>query len=264
MSRNAAECLPGRDAAPTPPTPPTPPVHSPPAEAVGEGAAGDGGGGALCRLPVAVLVERAQAGSVTCFAEIVRRFESRLFNFLLRRTGSAADAEDLTQETFVRAYERIDRYDPRWQISTWLFVIARLGAVTHLRKRSRDHAARRSGRLVTARDHGDPRAGADDRDRGRLLWEIADRVLGDTQRTALWLRYAEDLSIGQIAAVLGKTPIAVRVALCRARRTLAAYDEGSAQTSRRSQTAAGGLRSPVKPRSTNTSLEMRYVELDSP
>ena len=97
-----------------------------------------------------------------------------------------------------------------------------------------------------------------------LLRTLSDRVLGDTQRTALWLRYAEDLSIGQIAAVLGKTPIAVRVALCRARRTLAAYDEGSAQTSRRSQTAAGGLRSPVKPRSTNTSLEMRYVELDSP
>ena len=218
MSRHAAECLPGRDAAPTPPMP------SPTAEAVGEGA---GSGGALRRLPVAVLVERAQAGSVTCFAEIVRRFESRLFNFLLRRTGSAADAEDLTQETFVRAYERIDRYDPRWQISTWLFVIARRGAVTHLRKRRRDHAARRSRRLVTARDHGDPGTSADDRESGRLLWEIADRVLGNTQRTALWLRYAEDLSIGQIAAVLGKTPIAVRVALCRARRTLAAYDEGS-------------------------------------
>ena len=221
MSRHAAECLPGRDAAPAPPTTPMP---SPTAEAVGEGA---GSGGALRRLPVAVLVERAQAGSVTCFAEIVRRFESRLFNFLLRRTGSAADAEDLTQETFVRAYERIDRYDPRWQISTWLFVIARRGAVTHLRKRRRDHAARRSGRLVTARDHGDPGTSADDRESGRLLWEIADRVLGNTQRTALWLRYAEDLSIGQIAAVLGKTPIAVRVALCRARRTLAAYDEGS-------------------------------------
>ena len=192
---------------------------------------GGGAEGALRRLPVAVLVERAQAGSLTCFAEIVRRFESRLFNFLLRRTGSAADAEDLTQETFVRAYERIDRYDPRWQISTWLFVIARRGAVTHLRRRKRDHAARRSGRLVSARDHGDPRASADDRDRGRLLWEIADRVLG-------------------------KTPIAVRVALCRARRTLAAYDEGAdvpaAANSRRRAAKPG--RAPVNEHLTGDAL----------
>ncbi len=220
------------------------------------GGGAEGAWGAVRRLPVAVLVERAQAGSLTCFAEIVRRFESRLFNFLLRRTGSAADAEDLTQETFVRAYERIDRYDPRWQISTWLFVIARRGAVTHLRKRNRDHAARRSGRLVTARDHGDPGTSADDRERGRLLWEIADRVLGTTQRTALWLRYAEELSIGQIAAVLGKTPIAVRVALCRARRTLAAYDEGSdvpaAANSRRRAAKTG--RAPVSEHLTGDAL----------
>ena len=61
-----------------------------------------------------------------------------------------------------------------------------------------------------------------DQEQGRLLWDIADRVLTDTQRTALWLRFAEDLPVREIAAVMGKTRVTVRVTLLRARNALAA------------------------------------------
>ncbi|MEE8146382.1 MAG: sigma-70 family RNA polymerase sigma factor, partial [Longimicrobiales bacterium] len=81
-------------------------------------------------LPVCTLVSRAQTGSLSSFAELVARFEGRLFNFLLRRTRCVADAEDLAQDTFVRAWQRIRRYDPRWRFSTWLFTIAHRLAVT--------------------------------------------------------------------------------------------------------------------------------------
>ena len=58
-----------------------------------------------------------------------------------------------------------------------------------------------------------------------LIWETADRILTDSQRTVLWLRYAEELSNGEIARVLGRSQISVRVTLFRAREALAAHEQ---------------------------------------
>ncbi len=165
------------------------------------------------------LARRAKAESLPAFVEIVRRFEGRLFNFLLRRTRSPHDAEDLTQETFVRAWQRIDQYDPRWQFSTWLFTIGRRLAAEHGRRRGNAPAADLPCDVV---DTGpDPAAVCADREQYGLVWDLAERVLSDTQHTVLWLRYAEDLSVGEIARVMHKSRIAVRVTLCRARDKLA-------------------------------------------
>ncbi len=174
-------------------------------------------------LPVAVLVRRAREGSLPAYELLVARFEGRLFNFLLRRTGSRDDAADLTQEAFLRAWQRIDHYDARWQFSTWLFTIARRAAATEMRRRARVRGAggQGTGPGDDAADSDGPERAAE-REQGRLLWEMADRVLTPVQRTALWLRYAEDLSIPDIATVLGRTPLLVRVTLFRARRKLAA------------------------------------------
>ena len=65
-----------------------------------------------------------------CFAELVGRFETRIFNFLRRRTTVATDAEDLTQDTFMRAWERIGQYEPGRRFSTWLFTVAARLAIT--------------------------------------------------------------------------------------------------------------------------------------
>ncbi len=182
-------------------------------------------------LGIGALAARARSGCLTSFTELVERFESRLFNFLLRRCGSITDAEDLAQETFVRAWRAIGQYNPRWQFSTWLFTIAHRLAVTEYRRRRRERAMQ---------GHGDPATGhADDpasvvahREESRLIWDLADRVLGQTQREALWLRYAEDLSIRAIARVLGKTPVTVRVTLFRAREALDAHQSGFARMGR--------------------------------
>ncbi|MHC4415653.1 MAG: RNA polymerase sigma factor [Planctomycetota bacterium] len=187
-------------------------------------------------LTIPALAGRARAGSLPCFAELVERFEGRLFNFLLRRAGSVADAEDLTQETFVRAWERIGQYNPRWQFSTWLFTIAGRLAIAHHRRRRRE---RTTGiRLHPATPDGeDPARATGDREQFHLLWDVADRVLNETQRAALWLRYAEDLSIKDIARVLDKTPVAVRVVLFRARERLGRQQGKGARTA-----PAGALR----------------------
>lgn len=162
------------------------------------------------------LAVRAAEGSLEAFGELVRRFEVRLFNFLLRRTASRADAEDLTQEAFIRAWERIHRYEAKWRFSTWLFTIAARLAVSHHRKR------RPTLRWVGDEEESPP---APERDEeiasGARLWALAGRVLTPEQHTGLWLRYAEDMSIEEIAVVLRKSGVGVRVMLFRARQVLA-------------------------------------------
>lgn len=157
--------------------------------------------------------------NLAAFGELVVRFEARLYNFLLRRVSSRTDAEDLTQEAFVRAWERIDRYDPTWRFSTWLFTIASRLAVSQHR-RSRPTAHLESDEQVRSEEPDERDAERDVRDGGNL-WALAKRALKPEQHTALWLRYAEDMAIGEIAQVLGKTHVGVRVCLFRARQMLA-------------------------------------------
>ena len=174
---------------------------------------------ALRELPDEQLAQRAREGSGASFALLVSRYEGRLYNFLLRRVGRAADAEDLAQEAFVRAWRRIDRYDPRWRFSTWLFTIASRLASNHMRRErgrrgvEREHAARRPSPTAT----GD----AFDGEARAALWAAAASALTDAQRTALWLRYSEDMAMADIGRVMGKTSIGVRAMLFRARSALA-------------------------------------------
>ncbi len=168
---------------------------------------------------LAVRAQQGGANAVACFGELVTRFHTRLFNFLLRRTRSRSDAEELTQEAFTRAWERLHSYDPSWKFSTWLYTIAARLAVSKHRKLHREVVVEsfdRAGGIDLDRlaQHEDRRAGL-------MLWTVAEQELSRDQYTALWLRYVEDMSIGEIARVLGKAEVGVRVSLFRARAALA-------------------------------------------
>jgi RNA polymerase sigma-70 factor, ECF subfamily len=182
------------------------------------------------------LAVRAGSGTgqaLSCFGELVSRYHTRLYNFLLRRTRCASDAEELTQEAFTRAWERITSYDPSWKFSTWLYTIASRLAVSKHRKMKRERVGGWSngsddrgtdlGALAGMRGEApnDALELEDDRRLGGRLWALAKDSLSEEQQTALWLRYAEDLSIGEIARVMGKTQVGIRVSLFRARQALA-------------------------------------------
>ena len=83
------------------------------------------------------LAREAAGGDTYAFEEIVRRRREGLVRFLTSFTQSAVDAEDLAQETFLRAYRNLSRYDPRKPFLTWLYVIARRLAINFNRNRSR-------------------------------------------------------------------------------------------------------------------------------
>jgi RNA polymerase sigma-70 factor (ECF subfamily) len=144
------------------------------------------------------------------------------------RTQDAAEAEDLTQDAFLRAWQNLARYDSRWRFSTWLYTLAERLCISARRSRGKGPAIA----LGDAELHGhsaepDPSHAAAEQDEGRALWETATRFLRPEERTALWLRYAEDRPMDEIGRILGRPTVTVRVLLFRARGRLAeAIEEG--------------------------------------
>ncbi|MCC6891167.1 MAG: sigma-70 family RNA polymerase sigma factor [Hyphomicrobiales bacterium] len=145
------------------------------------------------------------------------RYQVPVLQFLQHRSG-LRDAEDLLQETFVRAYVNLHRYRPRWRFATWLFTIARRVSINHRRRPVPvvDHEA-----LSLAEAGGPTPLGAmvADEDR-RSLWETAANVLGQEELTAVWLYYVEEMPTREIAAVLERSWVSVKTMLYRARRKL--------------------------------------------
>jgi RNA polymerase sigma-70 factor, ECF subfamily len=163
------------------------------------------------------LAVRARAGSRVSFDELVLRYRARLVAFLARRLPSPADAEDVAQETFVRAYDHLDRYDPARPFSTWLFTIGKNVAANHAIARTRRDAREQgSAFIVAAASHGDAAAPGE----ADELWQRAAAVLSPDAYRALWLCYAQGLTVREIAGELGRSAVAIKVMMFRARRRL--------------------------------------------
>ena len=173
----------------------------------------------LADLSVDDLARAARDGDEACFKELVSRLRGPLTSFLARRLPRAADADDAVQETFLRAYRHIDRYDPTRRFSTWLYAIGKNVAANHrdAERRRADYEHRGATDAATAPVavvHQELAAEADE------VWRDARRVLGDDAYRALWLRYSQDLSVGEVARELGRSVVATKVMLFRARKKL--------------------------------------------
>lgn len=165
------------------------------------------------------LTRRARAGDRVAFSALVERFEAPLFQFLNLRAPSREDAEELTQETFLRAWKFLDKYDPGRSFSTWLFTLGRHLAVSAYRKRKLRTAGPEL--LEGLVDSVQPGAILSGKEQDENLWKLARRALSKDQHTALWLRYGEDVETLEVARIMGKREATVRVILFRARTRLA-------------------------------------------
>ena len=81
------------------------------------------------------LVAAVLAGDRERFGDLIERYQARLVNYLFRLVRSADDAHDLAQEVFVKVYQVLDRYDPQYRFSTWLFRVAQNAAIDQIRRR---------------------------------------------------------------------------------------------------------------------------------
>lgn len=149
------------------------------------------------------------------FAALVEEHQDKLRNFLYRYTRSQQDAEDLTQDTFVKAYRNIHRYDSKYSFSTWLYTIARRTAYNHFRDRKPTEALEYD--VVEDSDRPDEEASLEDEK--NWVWEAAKKLKPDF-REALSLKYVEDLSIEEISKIMGKSQTNVKIILFRARNQL--------------------------------------------
>lgn len=166
-------------------------------------------------------VVRTRGGDSTAFGRLVEHYAPRIYSHLYRIVGSREEAEDLAQETFLRVFRYLDRYDTSRPFKTWLYTIATNTAFNALRSR------RRRGQPV-ALDDGLSVAGPASQEPGRKVernerLDIVARAVGrlpPRSAALVQLYYREDLSMREAAEVVGMTEGAAKVALLRARRTL--------------------------------------------
>jgi RNA polymerase sigma-70 factor (ECF subfamily) len=167
------------------------------------------------------LARRSQRGDLNAFAELVRRHRRVVHAIARGVLGSAEEAEDAAQESFVRAYRRIGTYNGRHAFAGWIRRIAANCAVTRLRQRARERRHREALSLANRGTVGpDP---ADHAAAAEVTRSIREAVgsLPFRQRLAFTLFHLEDMTLAETAQALGCSVNAVKVQLHRARRTLA-------------------------------------------
>lgn len=162
------------------------------------------------------LARHARDGSASSFEHLVYRYEDRVFRFLLKCARSEDDARELTQITFVTAFQSLHQYDPALAFAPWLFTIARRKFIDHCRRNRFD-----SNVIPEGCDHDDPSAILQKTEHHHGVWTWARRSLSGEQFQALWFFYQEQLTVKEIARALDRSVISVKVMLFRAKKTLA-------------------------------------------
>ena len=171
------------------------------------------------------VLERARGGDPTAFRILVESHSRDVFRLAFRMTRNEEDAEDVVQETFIRAYQRLDRFEGRASFSTWLYRITANAAIDSIRRRKRLES-----RSAPIEDDGVTSVpGVQE----RLVFgrQVRDRLqaalsgLSELERSAFVLRHFEELSLAEVSASLDITLSATKQAVFRAvrklRRTLA-------------------------------------------
>src|SRR6202521_5083614 len=150
----------------------------------------------------AAVLARARQGDGEAFRALVERHSRSVFRLAFRMTGNEQDAEDVVQETFLRAYRQLDKYEARSSFSTWLYRIASNYSLDLIRMRKRHEEKRERGSKAEERDilQSIP-VNAPGPDRIAHSNQVQERVnealneLSDQERTAFVLRHFEGLSI---------------------------------------------------------------------
>lgn len=164
------------------------------------------------------LVRAACAGEDGSYAGLVDRHLASVYAVVARIVINRDDAEDLTQETFVRAFERLALYDMERCFRNWILKIATNLAINHLRRQRRERVVRLQ--LVEERKAKANPAPRTDEIPGSGQWRHLLGQLDEMQRTAIVLFHFEQMPCAEIADVLDVPATTVRTHLHRGRRRL--------------------------------------------
>jgi len=171
-----------------------------------------------------VWLEQARRGDKNAFGQLIEAYQGPVYNLAYRMLGNSGEAEEAAQEAFIRAYTRLDSYDPTHKFSTWLLSITSNYCIDQIRKRravflSIDEPLPPHPALHSDNNKG-PEAQYLAQEREQMVQSLMN-ALPDEYRQAVVLRYWYDMSYEEIANVQNTSVSAVKSRLFRARRILA-------------------------------------------
>ena len=180
-----------------------------------------------------LLVRRCIAGDAAAWEELVQRYHRRIYNICYRFAGSADDAQDLTQEVFIKMYRTLNTYDmERGAFMTWVTTMARNLLVDHFRKTKQDRVtdsldvapSEREDAMPLSEQLPDTAAAPDARAQSQQVGETVHRALQKLSpdlREAVILRDLQDMDYKEIATVLKVPEGTVKSRINRGRAELA-------------------------------------------
>jgi RNA polymerase sigma-70 factor (ECF subfamily) len=169
-------------------------------------------------------LEEARDGNKESFGKLMEAYQSPVFNLAYRMLSNADEAEQAAQEAFIRAWTRLDSYNPQHKFSTWLLSITSNYCIDLIRKR-RKQLLSIDGPLpphpaLTSEQASGPEAQAVEGEQQEVVQSLLE-TLPEEYREAVVLRYWYDMSYDEIAEVMQTTVSAIKSRLFRARRQLA-------------------------------------------
>ena len=174
------------------------------------------------------LVARARKGSEAAYRELLGRYQRPVFSLVYRMVRDREQAEDLAQETFVKVFNHIERYDPKYKFSSWIFKIATNLTIDALRKKepqtvsidgsrhARTDEEMEATRITVASEEQNPEEELESRELGSEI-ERAIGGLRPEYRTAVVLRHVEGRAYEEIAEIMGVPLGTVKTYIHRAR-----------------------------------------------
>ncbi len=167
-------------------------------------------------------VTAARQGNDAAFAALVRRHSPGLHRTVARILCDEAEAWDVVQMAFVKAWQRLDRYDPRWSFTTWLYRIGTNLAIDFIRSRDSRQRAHQAGgehqlRLVEPRERVSDLSGH--REVDSILSQLVE-LLTPQQRASFVMREIEGMETAEVATALSCSPTTVRNHVFQARKVL--------------------------------------------
>ena len=173
-------------------------------------------------------LQKARGGDPEAFSAVVEAYQVPVFNLCYRMLSDRNLAEDAAQETFLRAYRRLDRYDDRRSARTWILSIAAHHCIDVLRRR-RLLSFQPIEEMEIPSAMPDPESALIRREAEQEVASLL-RGLGPEERAIVTLRYWYDLPIEDIGAAVGMSASAVRTRLYRARRAMAQRVQSDARS----------------------------------
>ena len=178
------------------------------------------------------LIEKVNAGETEAYGELVRKYQDRVFNACWRICGHLEDARDLTQETFLKAYEGLGSFRRQSGFYTWIFRVAVNLALSHRRQTGRrrefsleqdqhlagSQAEALAGQVRRAQDDDPARSASETELQGLVVRALHD--LDDDHRAVVVLRDIEGFDYREISEILEIPPGTVKSRLHRARMSL--------------------------------------------